>query len=166
MTAWAAVVAEKLKFTRAEALSVASVYTEMNASSKGVALGIFDKDKNTDYIAGSSQPYVELMGRTIPVMKTETGEWRGIIKGHVVESETAYGYIQRSFRHLLGSVMGAMKLLEESYSPEELNRNGYDLYCQFRPGQGEWGQRGEMRMQTLLDLRRQGYDEAEREGLD
>jgi len=41
----------------------ASVYTEMNASSKGVALGIFNKDKDTDYDAGSSQPYVELMGR-------------------------------------------------------------------------------------------------------
>ena len=86
MTAWAAVVAEKLKFTRAEALSIgnvldplltvtgslidrcvsnsASVYTEMNASSKAVALGIFHKDKDTDYVAGSSQPYVELMGRT------------------------------------------------------------------------------------------------------
>ncbi len=35
----------------------------MNASSKGVALGIFHKDKDTDYVAGSSQPYVELMGR-------------------------------------------------------------------------------------------------------
>ena len=67
-------------------------------------------------------------------MKTETGEWRGIVKGHAAEPETvsvatlmwygngndrfmgrnqAYGYMQRSFRHLLGSVMGAMRLLEE-----------------------------------------------------
>jgi len=143
----------------------ASVYTEMNASSKGVALGIFNKDKDTDYDAGSSQPYVELMGRKIPVMKTERGEWRGIVKGDVVEPEVGYGYIQRSFRHLLGSVMGTMRLLEESYSPEELNRDGYGLYCQFRPGQSEWGQRGELRMQTLLDLRRQGYAKAQRDGI-
>ncbi|KAF8335018.1 uncharacterized protein EI90DRAFT_2913877 [Cantharellus anzutake] len=153
MTAWAAVVAERLKFTRAEALSIASVYTEMNASSKGVALGIFHKDKDSDFEGGSTQPYVELMGRK-PVMKTDAGEWRGIVKGEAAEPEMAYGYIQRSFKHLMGSVIGSMRLLQESYSPEELNKNGYDLYCQFRPGQGDWGQRGEMRMKTLLDLRR------------
>ncbi|KAF8339780.1 uncharacterized protein EI90DRAFT_2282659 [Cantharellus anzutake] len=154
MTAWAAVVAERLKFTRAEALSIASVYAEKNASSKGVALGIFHKDKDSDFEGGSTQPYIELMGRK-PVMKTDAGEWRGIVKGEAAEPEMAYRYIQRSFKHLMGSVIGSMQLLQESYSPEELNKNGYDLYSQFRPGQGGWGQRGEMRMQTLLDLRRQ-----------
>jgi hypothetical protein len=84
MTAWATVVAERLGFKREEALSigklisrrnpaphmtltrklpVASVYTEMNAASKGISLGIFDEAKNKDYVAGSAQPYVELMGR-------------------------------------------------------------------------------------------------------
>jgi hypothetical protein len=46
-------------------LFVASVYTEMNAVTKGVSLGIYDKDKErgTEAAANGSQPYVELMGR-------------------------------------------------------------------------------------------------------
>jgi hypothetical protein len=41
------------------------VYTEMNAISKGVSLGIYDKGKGKDMEAsrGGAQPYVELMGR-------------------------------------------------------------------------------------------------------
>lgn len=43
----------------------ASVYTEMNAMSKGVALGIFEesKGKGLEAIQGGGQPYVDLMGR-------------------------------------------------------------------------------------------------------
>ncbi|KAL7282388.1 hypothetical protein ACG7TL_003859 [Trametes sanguinea] len=41
MMAWAFVVAERLGFGREEALSIASVYTEMNAVTKGVSLGIY-----------------------------------------------------------------------------------------------------------------------------
>ena len=37
----------------------------MNAISKGVSLGIFEKNKGkgVDLIKGESQPYVDLMGR-------------------------------------------------------------------------------------------------------
>lgn len=43
----------------------ASVYTEMNAITKGVSLGIFDKSKGKGVEAAQrgSQPYVDLMGR-------------------------------------------------------------------------------------------------------
>ena len=43
----------------------AAVYTEMNATSKGVALKIFDKgkEKGMEATKDGSQPYVELMGR-------------------------------------------------------------------------------------------------------
>jgi hypothetical protein len=81
MTAWATIVAERLGFEREEALSIgayrqvgmldvlksheASVYTEMNAISKGVSLGLFDKSrqKEIEPIKGSTQPYVDLLGR-------------------------------------------------------------------------------------------------------
>ena len=45
--------------------SLASAYTEMNAISKGVSLGIFDKDKGKgiEITKNESQPYVDLMGR-------------------------------------------------------------------------------------------------------
>ena len=42
-----------------------SVYTEMNAISKGVAIGMYDESKKDGVEAskGGSQPYVDLMGR-------------------------------------------------------------------------------------------------------
>lgn len=43
----------------------ASVYTEMNAISRGVSLGIYEKSKQEGIEASrtGSQPYVDLMGR-------------------------------------------------------------------------------------------------------
>jgi len=82
MMSWAMLVAERMHFSREEALSigtqtrehrekehqnifVASVYTEMNAVTKGVSLGIYNKDteRGREAVANGSQPYVELIGR-------------------------------------------------------------------------------------------------------
>jgi hypothetical protein len=43
----------------------ASVYTEMNAISKGVSLGLFDESqkKEIEPIKDGTQPYVDLLGR-------------------------------------------------------------------------------------------------------
>ena len=81
--AWATIVAERLGFKREEALSIgkqnthvhswphlnssitAAVYTEMNAISKGVSLGIYErgKEQGLDAKKEGSQPYFDLMGR-------------------------------------------------------------------------------------------------------
>lgn len=44
---------------------LASAYTEMNAISKGVSLGVFEqgKGKGLELAKGESQPYVDFMGR-------------------------------------------------------------------------------------------------------
>lgn len=44
---------------------IASAYTEMNAISKGVSIGIFNesKAKGVELAKGESQPYIDLMGR-------------------------------------------------------------------------------------------------------
>jgi len=74
-------IAERIHFSRAEALSIgtlyfgiypfdinlitASVYTEMNAVTKGVSLGIYkaDEERGREATKDGSQPYVELIGR-------------------------------------------------------------------------------------------------------
>jgi len=65
MTAWATIVAERLGFEREEALSIASVYTEMNAVSKGVSIGVYspNKGKASQKSVDGAQPYVNLMDR-------------------------------------------------------------------------------------------------------
>lgn len=43
---------------------MAHTFTEMNAISKGVAIGIMEKEK-AEAGVGPSQPYVDLMGRKV-----------------------------------------------------------------------------------------------------
>jgi hypothetical protein len=60
-------------------------------------------------------------------------------------------------------VVGAMRLLAESYEPEELNRNGFSLYCDFRPkiepGESGWGKRGKVPCEDILKLRKERMKE-------
>lgn len=46
----------------------AQAYTDANAASKGVSIGVLPESRRDDYKMGSSQPHVELMGRKVPVM--------------------------------------------------------------------------------------------------
>lgn len=204
MMAWACVVAERLGFSRDEALSIgtyqptyipvapqpdslslslsiimhlflflpstfaASVYTEMNAVSKGVSLGVFDKKRETDLKsahAGEAQPYVDLLGRRIPLFRIASGSWRAFTTedsngnstpgGGGAAPRAAYSYITRALRQTSSAVVGAMRLLAESYDdPVELNRVGFALYADFRPDVNGWGKRGELKCETLLGLRK------------
>lgn len=56
-------------------------------------------------------------------------------------------------------IVGAMRLLAGSYEPEELNRKGFSLYCDFRPeiepGQSGWGKRGKVPCEAILKLRKE-----------
>ncbi|KAL5530672.1 GLN1 [Sanghuangporus sanghuang] len=175
MSVWATIVAERLGFKREEALSIASAYTEMNAISKGVSLGIFEKNKGkgVELVKGESQPYVDLMGRryvfalftqwfcsliliihSIPLYETQTGEWRALVKGEPVHPGSAFSYVSRAFRQTLPHVAGAMRILAASFPPAELNEKGFGLYAEFRPDVGGWGQRAEIRCANILGLRK------------
>ncbi|PCH41074.1 hypothetical protein WOLCODRAFT_162792 [Wolfiporia cocos MD-104 SS10] len=154
MMAWAFVVSERLGFQREEALSIASVYTEMNAITKGVSLGIFDKHKGRGMEASvnGSQPYVDLMGRR-PLYRTASGSWRALSAGSPAPPSAAYAYIARALRQTARSVLGALRLLAASYAPAELARRGFALYAEFRPDVRGWGERGELRCAAILALR-------------
>lgn len=101
----------------------------------------------------------------------QDGEWRAISKGAVAEPSTAFSYVRRSFNQQSGAVIGssfplspcdllksspagAMRVLADSFEPEELNSKGYGLYCAFRPNSNGWGKKAEMHLSTILDLRR------------
>ncbi|KAI9448021.1 hypothetical protein H4582DRAFT_1802753 [Lactarius indigo] len=162
MMAWACVVAERLGFSREEALSIASVYTEMNAISKGVSIGVYDKKREADLKtghAGGTQPYVDILGRRVPLYRNASGAWRAFTTedsdGSGSAPGAAYGYITRALRQTAPAVLGAMRLLAESYNdPVELNRVGFALYADFRPEVTGWGKRGELRCEVILALRK------------
>jgi len=142
----------------------------MNAISKGVSLGIYDKKREADLKAahaGGAQPYVDLLGRRVPLYRTASGSWRAFTTEDSSGSSTpggggappgaAYSYITRALRQTAPAVLGAMHLLAESYGdPMELNHVGFALYADFRPDVNGWGKRGELRCETLLGLRKKG----------
>ncbi|TFY64277.1 hypothetical protein EVG20_g5997 [Dentipellis fragilis] len=150
-------IAERLGFEREEALSISSVYTEMNAIAKGVSLGIYDegKGKNIEAQPHGDQPYVDIMGRRVPLYQTAAGSWRALAVSKPAPAGSAYSYITRSLRQTTPAVIGAMRLLAESYNTaEELNRLGWALYTDFRPEVSEWGKKGEVRCEKILSLRK------------
>ncbi|KAG6829608.1 hypothetical protein H0H92_004077 [Tricholoma furcatifolium] len=155
MTLWAMTVAERLGFRREEALSIASVYTEMNAVTKGVSLGIYEsgKEQGMEAIKGGSQSYIELMGRR-PLYQTQTQQWRALSSAAPVKPSVAFSYISRAFRQTTPYISGALKLLANSFDSEELNRMGWGLYAEFRPTVDRWGARSEVKCSTILELRK------------
>lgn len=136
----------------------------MNAISKGVSIGVYDKKRETDLKAahaGGAQPYVDLLGRRVPLYRSASGAWRAITAEDSGDGSggaapgAAYGYITRALRQTAPAVLGAMRLLADSYSdPMELNRVGFSLYADFRPEVTGWGKRGELRCEVLLALRK------------
>jgi hypothetical protein len=141
----------------------------MNAVSKGVSLGIYDKKRkaalNIAHAGGGAQPYVDLLGRRISLYRTASGAWRAFTTEDSSGNSTpggggaapgaAFGYITRALRQTAPAVLGAMRLLAESYDdPMELNRMGFSLYVDFRPDVNGWGARGELKCETLLGLRK------------
>ncbi|KAG6890538.1 hypothetical protein C0992_000798 [Termitomyces sp. T32_za158] len=155
MTLWAMTVAERLGFRREEALSIASVYTEMNALTKGVSLGIYQSGKvsNMEAVGGGSQSYIEFMGRR-PLYRTQTQQWRALSNGTPAEPSPAFSYISRAFRQTTPHISGALRLLASSFNVEDLNGLAWGLYAQFRPTVDQWGAKSEVKCSTILDLRK------------
>lgn len=62
-------------------------------------------EDGSEEISGSSQPWVELMKRRLPVIQLENGTWRGLVKGMAVEPYKVSLYLQTLvffiFAHIL-----------------------------------------------------------------
>jgi hypothetical protein len=156
---WAAVVAERLGFSRDEALSLGRAVTGLNAQAKGRHLGIYHQrepqassDKAPTRRAGRA---VELMGREIPVMKTAEG-LRAVSKGAPVSAESAERYLQTKFGPDLERVRRAMGELAGAFEPADLGRRAFALYEKFRPnippGVKGWGAKGRLELALMRRL--------------
>ncbi|KAL1412956.1 hypothetical protein Q8F55_000705 [Vanrija albida] len=99
----------------------------------------------------SGQPWVGLMRQKIPVIERPDGTWRAIQKGVPVEPSVAFLYITRALKDHTGAVLGAMRLVAESYEPDELDVVALHLYSEFKPDVVEWGQRGSVSVAGILE---------------
>jgi hypothetical protein len=162
LTLWAAVVAERLGHTEAEALTLGKALAGLNAQSKGRRLGIYAPLPKSAAASGAAEPQapsasVELMGRAIPVLRTRQG-LRAADKGEAIETAAVRRYLDSKFGAQLDEVRQAMIELARSYPPAELADRAYGLYEKFRPpvpkGEKGWGAAGELDLALLRRLHR------------
>ena len=84
LTLWAAVVAERLGFDRAEALTLGKAVAGLNAHAEGIRLGIYEPTpatvkKERETLARGRQLTVNLLHRAVPWLSTaarQTGDSR------------------------------------------------------------------------------------------
>jgi hypothetical protein len=50
--------------------------------------------------------------------------------------------------------VGALRLLAESYTPQEINQKAWALYGDFRPPLNGWGKRSTITCESILSLRK------------
>ena len=91
-----------------------------------------------------------------PLYQTQLSKWRALVNGSPANPSTAFSYISRAFRQTTPYIVGALRLLADSYPPQELNKVGFSLYADFRPTVDGWGKRGDVRCERILSLRKKG----------
>ena len=158
LTLWAAVVAERLGFTRDESLTLGRAVAGMNAQAKAVRLGIREPATAGERPRGKLEPEsdrIELLGRSIPVLRTPKGV-RASTAGKPDSAEAVERYLVSKFGRALPSARAAMTTLAGSYPPKELAAAAYALYERFRPqipaGTRGWGAKGELDLAALKRL--------------
>lgn len=153
---WASVVAERLGFSRDEALSLGKAVTGLNAQSKGQHLGIYTK-RETRGEKREARDAVELMGREIPVVRTPEGV-RAVNKDKLMLPESTQAYLESKFGEHLAAVRAAMEELARSMKPDVLAARAFALYAQFRPqipnGVKGWGAKGQLDLDLIRSLGR------------
>ncbi len=152
LTMWAAVVAQRLGFDWAEALTLGRVVAGLNAYAKGRALGIFyprqkELKEQRKKLADGEQLHIDLLGRAVPVLQTEEG-LRGLSKGKPIAPASVERYLHGKFGDAYDTARKAMQELASSRPPRVLARDAYALYEAFRPevpaGSRGWGAAGDL----------------------
>jgi hypothetical protein len=164
LTLWGVIVAERLGYKHDEALTLGKAVAGLNAQSKGRRLGIYSQaekelDKKRDEQAKARQVgetlLVEVVGRPVPVVKTEHG-LRATVKGEEIDPKSVERYLEKKFGEGLAEVQAELEALAQAYPPQELEQRAYGLYERFRPqvpdGMQGWGKAGELKLERIREL--------------
>jgi hypothetical protein len=161
LTLWATVVAERLGYKHAEALTLAKALTGSTAQAHGQALGIYTpKEKKDDKTKARPSKPVEVfsqqfLAKKIPMVRTPEG-LRAVSSGKPIEPETVERYLAGKFGDALPQAREAMQELARSVPPKELGASAYTLYGKFAPkvasGAMGWGAKGELDLDVIRSL--------------
>jgi hypothetical protein len=159
LTLWATTVAERLGFDWDEALSLGKAVAGLNAQSKGQRLGIFkpapQEVKKARARKRGEEFLIEICGRQVPATNTPDGV-RAVIKDQPIESKSVERYLESKFGESLSMARSAMRDLAKTFRPEQLSKNAFSLYEDFRPtipdGVRGWGAKGNLNIDRIRSL--------------
>ena len=160
LTLWAAVVAERLGFDRATALTLGQAVAGSSAYAKSVSLGIIEPRPDLvrergKLLAEGERLHVDLLGRAVPVARTPDG-LRAVSKGKPGNPAQIEKYLASKFGERLGDARQALAELAAACEPADLSWRGFRLYEQFRPaaptGEPGWGAKGELDLRKVRAL--------------
>lgn len=161
LTAWAAVVAERLGFRRDEALTLGRAVAGLNAFSKGRRLGLMQpspeavKEARERAREEAGVERVELLRRSVPVARTDEG-LRAVHDTHPTSPESVRRYLHGKLGDAFDDTLEAMHELARSRSRDDLRAEAYDLYEAFRPnvprGKRGWGAEGRLSLDRIRKL--------------
>jgi hypothetical protein len=159
LTLWATIVAERMGFDQDEALSLGKAVAGLNAQSKGQRLGIYKPApqdvKKARARKRGEEFFVEICGRQVPAINTPDGV-RAVIKNQPIETKSVERYLESKFGESLGVVRSAMRDLAKAFRPEQLSKNAFSLYEEFRPAIPEgvrgWGAKGNLDIDRIRSL--------------
>lgn len=160
LTLWATVVAERLGFKRAEALTLGRAVAGLNAYSKGVAIGLFEptpaaeRERRRRARHGATIR-VSLLQRAVPSVQTPEG-LRALAKDRPIDPKSVERYLEDKFGDHLDAARSAMMRLARALPPAELAHKAYRLYEAFRPaipaGKAGWGAAGTLDLKKIAAL--------------
>ncbi len=159
LTLWASIVAERLGYPTATALTLGRAVAGYSAQAKARRLGLVEEREEKEERERPQAPRetVLVLGRRIPVLATEGGEIRAEDHGKPGSQRSTLSYIRRAFGDNLDAVRAAMEALAASYPPDELNRIGFHLYERFRPEVPDdvsgWGAKAELKLERIRNAR-------------
>ncbi len=147
LTLWAAVVAERLGYSRETALTLGKAVAGLNAQAKGRSLGIYGPKPHGPEEAPKGgrgeDGWVTVCGRPVPVRNADEG-LRAVVGDKPVEPGRVGEYLASKFKGDLDRVRAAMEQLAAAYPVGKLDDAAYGLYTEFRPevasGIDGWGQ--------------------------
>jgi len=158
LTLWAAIVAERLGYGHATALTLGKAVAGLNAQSKGQRLGIFEPPSaETRAKRAKARPAKTalLLGREVPVVSTPDGV-RAVVRGRPESPASVTRYLEQKFGAALPAVEEAMRALAMAHTPRALASAAFALYERFRPdipeGVRGWGAKGRLDLALLRTL--------------
>jgi hypothetical protein len=159
LTLWATTVAERLGFDQDEALSLGKAVAGLTAQSKGRRLGIYkpvpQEVKKARARKRGEEFLIEICGRQVAAINTTEGV-RAVLKNQPIESKSVERYLESKFGESLDTARSVMRDLAKAFRPEQLLKNAFSLYEEFRPaipeGVTSWGAKGNLDIDRIRSL--------------